>query len=311
MEDYYRILDLSVDASQEEIKEQYRLLIQAWHPDRFGKVSQKAKAEQRTKAINEAYTILGNPDKRAEYDRNLTSKTTRDNEKQRQSEEAEAMRRAEDERRQKMAETERRKAEYEKQQKVKFESEQRQFEHERQQQEYAELKRHQEASRKQRKQKMSWAIALVVLLVIAFSLVRSRSIPYLEIKIDARGERGGEMGEWTIFYRFFNESSRTFNLPFTTVLPVRFSNCKSKDIDVVTANFQISSASQPVVLKMRPYLTYQGTLEATYSETHKTANDYMCWQSSGCNNDYGCQQFDIETPRFFIDRIEIKARQLK
>ncbi|MFM8423714.1 MAG: DnaJ domain-containing protein, partial [Chloroflexota bacterium] len=33
MKDFYKILDITADAPQEEIKEQYRFLIQAWHPD--------------------------------------------------------------------------------------------------------------------------------------------------------------------------------------------------------------------------------------------------------------------------------------
>ena len=52
MDDYYRNLEVSREASQEEIKAQYSLLIQAWHPDKFRKPEQKAKAEQRTKSLN-------------------------------------------------------------------------------------------------------------------------------------------------------------------------------------------------------------------------------------------------------------------
>jgi hypothetical protein len=45
----------------ENIKEQYHFLIQAWHPDKFSNPIQKAKAEEKTKEINEAYSVLKDP----------------------------------------------------------------------------------------------------------------------------------------------------------------------------------------------------------------------------------------------------------
>src|SRR5258706_8029135 len=69
MADYYQILEVSPDASQETIKEQYRFLVQAWHPDRFSSPSQKLKAEEKIKEVNTAYQILGDPAKREEYDK--------------------------------------------------------------------------------------------------------------------------------------------------------------------------------------------------------------------------------------------------
>jgi curved DNA-binding protein CbpA len=69
MKNYYQILEVSPDASQEIIKEQYRFLVQAWHPDRFSTPAQKIKAEEKIKEINAAYKILRDPTKRAEYDR--------------------------------------------------------------------------------------------------------------------------------------------------------------------------------------------------------------------------------------------------
>jgi curved DNA-binding protein CbpA len=68
MKDYYKIFEIAPDASQEAIKEQYRFLVQAWHPDKFQNSAQKLKAEDKIKEINAAYVILGNPVKRAEYD---------------------------------------------------------------------------------------------------------------------------------------------------------------------------------------------------------------------------------------------------
>jgi molecular chaperone DnaJ len=64
--DYYEILGVARDASGEEIKRAYRLLARTHHPD----VSHdKSAAEHRFKAINEAYEVLSDPDKRAQYDR--------------------------------------------------------------------------------------------------------------------------------------------------------------------------------------------------------------------------------------------------
>lgn len=57
-----------MDASQDIIKEQYRFLVQAWHPDKFPNPVQKLKAEEKLKEINVAYEILRNPVKRAEYE---------------------------------------------------------------------------------------------------------------------------------------------------------------------------------------------------------------------------------------------------
>ncbi len=75
-EDYYAILEITPSASPEEIKEQYHLLIQAWHPDRFTNPKQKAAAEAKAKQINEAYEVLRDPEKRSRYDRIRTASTT-------------------------------------------------------------------------------------------------------------------------------------------------------------------------------------------------------------------------------------------
>ncbi len=69
MKDLYDILEVPSNATLENIKEQYRFLVQAWHPDKFPSENQKAKAEEKIKQINGAFEILGNPAKRAAYDR--------------------------------------------------------------------------------------------------------------------------------------------------------------------------------------------------------------------------------------------------
>jgi curved DNA-binding protein len=62
--DYYKILGVAKDATQEDIKRAYRRLARKYHPD----VSKEADAEARFKEINEANEVLKNPDRRAAYD---------------------------------------------------------------------------------------------------------------------------------------------------------------------------------------------------------------------------------------------------
>ena len=64
--DYYEMLGIARDASGDEIKRAYRALARTHHPD----VSEdKSEAEHRFKEINEAYEVLSDPNKRAQYDR--------------------------------------------------------------------------------------------------------------------------------------------------------------------------------------------------------------------------------------------------
>ena len=62
--DYYKIMNVPADASQEDIKRAYRKLARKYHPD----VSKEADAEERFKEVNEAYEVLKDPEKRAAYD---------------------------------------------------------------------------------------------------------------------------------------------------------------------------------------------------------------------------------------------------
>lgn len=62
--DYYQTLNLPENASDKQIKEAYRRLAFRYHPDR----NQDPESSARMKAINEAYAVLSNPDKRKDYD---------------------------------------------------------------------------------------------------------------------------------------------------------------------------------------------------------------------------------------------------
>ncbi len=63
--DYYKIMGLKRDASQDDIKRAYRKLARKYHPD----VSKEPNAEAKFKEVGEAYEVLKDPEKRAAYNR--------------------------------------------------------------------------------------------------------------------------------------------------------------------------------------------------------------------------------------------------
>jgi curved DNA-binding protein CbpA len=67
------VLDVPLGASGEEITRAYRGLMRLTHPDNFSDPDQRAKAEERTKLINAAYTVLSKPEIRREYDAQMRS----------------------------------------------------------------------------------------------------------------------------------------------------------------------------------------------------------------------------------------------
>src|ERR1700759_4341516 len=64
--DYYKILGVGKNASDEEIKKAYRKLARQYHPDTN---QGDKKAEERFKEISQAHDVLADPDKRKAYDR--------------------------------------------------------------------------------------------------------------------------------------------------------------------------------------------------------------------------------------------------
>ncbi len=64
--DYYEVLGVARDASEDALKKAYRKLAMKWHPDRN---RDDRNAEARFKELNEAYDILKDPERRAAYDR--------------------------------------------------------------------------------------------------------------------------------------------------------------------------------------------------------------------------------------------------
>jgi len=67
--DYYQVLGISEDASSQDIKKAFRQLAMRYHPDR--NPTNPKEAEDKFKEINEAHDVLGDEQKRLQYDRTV------------------------------------------------------------------------------------------------------------------------------------------------------------------------------------------------------------------------------------------------
>ncbi|MCG2660127.1 MAG: DnaJ domain-containing protein [Kiritimatiellae bacterium] len=70
--DYYKILEVHPEASNEVVKKAYQTLAQRYHPDRHDSARRKW-AEEHFKELSEAYQVLSDPVKRREYDKDTDS----------------------------------------------------------------------------------------------------------------------------------------------------------------------------------------------------------------------------------------------
>ena len=74
MKNYYEILEIDKNASDEIIKVAYKSLVKKYHPD-LKNNQDRVKYEEKIKLINEAYGVLSDPLKRSEYNQTLTNNT--------------------------------------------------------------------------------------------------------------------------------------------------------------------------------------------------------------------------------------------
>ncbi len=73
MQNYYEILQVDKNASNEMIEKAYKLLAKKYHPDMQPK-EKRQWAEEKFKMLNEAYSTLSNSEKRADYDKKFKIK---------------------------------------------------------------------------------------------------------------------------------------------------------------------------------------------------------------------------------------------
>ena len=66
---YYEMLGIDPKAASEEIKRAYHDQLKIWHPDK--NADRLAEAEETTKILNQAYSVLSDPERRKQYDRML------------------------------------------------------------------------------------------------------------------------------------------------------------------------------------------------------------------------------------------------
>ncbi|MEE2788806.1 MAG: J domain-containing protein [Myxococcota bacterium] len=68
MTDYYALLEIKPTATQQEISNAYKALVKKYHPDKHEQNELKDLASEKLTQLNEAYSVLSNARRRAEYD---------------------------------------------------------------------------------------------------------------------------------------------------------------------------------------------------------------------------------------------------
>ena len=72
---YYDLLQVSKEASHDEIANSFRRLIKQYHPDRFSTQEEKSEAEKKFSEITAAFNVLKDPEKRRTYNHTLNDDT--------------------------------------------------------------------------------------------------------------------------------------------------------------------------------------------------------------------------------------------
>lgn len=85
MKDFYEILEVSPNASQEVIEKAYKVLAKKYHPDLQQTPQDKKIAEEKMKELNEAYAILQDEQKRKAYDEKYQVQKEIEKQKERQA----------------------------------------------------------------------------------------------------------------------------------------------------------------------------------------------------------------------------------
>lgn len=74
--DFYQILGVKRSATSDEIRSAFRELVKQHHPDLFATVAEKQQATAKLRLVNEAYAVLGNPQRRRDYDQKTAHEPT-------------------------------------------------------------------------------------------------------------------------------------------------------------------------------------------------------------------------------------------
>jgi curved DNA-binding protein CbpA len=72
--DFYQVLGIKRTANSDEIRSAFRDLVKRYHPDLFSTAAEKEQATEKLRLVNEAYAVLGSPQRRRDYDQSFAQK---------------------------------------------------------------------------------------------------------------------------------------------------------------------------------------------------------------------------------------------